>query len=465
MSSESRYDRQQRIENWDQSRLENATVGIIGDGQLAQLSAASLVALGIGNIEIYRSKNGNTSGFLNALSGGSLEETLRAMNPEINVRIVYSEENSLSDYLGRKKDLVIDLTNSSESKREILKYSYEKGADVISATSSKTGAAMYYVKSGKDQSDATLDDYNGKEQGGFSSEIMGGIIAEEVRKSLMPLREGEKPVDSIFYQATSGRRFSKYADFEAMPFEDLSKKKALIIGAGALGNFVALGSALEGIGEIDIMDYDDVEKTNLNRQILFYDSVGRSKAEALVEKLRKINPKIKVRTLREKLDENSEYFVNNSPDVIFDCVDSFATRAITNYFSVRNKIPLVSGGTNSSSGQVVVYEPGQSACLECKLGVEQSLGLQLAGSKCTDTPDPSVIMTNEVIGGMMVGEGLKVLDKGYGAAVDRILKYDSNVPVRGGLVGPSNSCDCERGDIKEWIEKLKERFTSVKGEK
>ena len=197
---------------------------------------------------------------------------------------------------------------------------------------------------------------------------------------------------------------------------------------------------------------------------MFYDSVGKKKATALTERLREINPNIKIRGIDGKLDENSTYFEENHPDVILDCVDSFATRAIINYHAVHNGIPLVSGGTNSSSGQVVVYEPGKSACLECKLQVESALGMALNGSKCKDTPDPSVIMTNQIVGGMMVGEALKVLDKGYGAPVSRILKYDSTVPPRGGLVGSGEACDCSMGDVDEWIQGVKDRFSFPKEE-
>ncbi|KKS74177.1 MAG: UBA/THIF-type NAD/FAD binding protein [Candidatus Gottesmanbacteria bacterium GW2011_GWC2_42_8] len=233
-----------------------------------------------------------------------------------------------------------------------------------------------------------------------------------------------------------------------------------VLGAGALGNFVALGAALEGVGNIDILDFDEVEAHNLNRQIMFYDSVGQKKSTALAEKIKQLRPDIKVRGLVGKLDEKTTYFEQHKPDVILDCVDNFATRAITNYFAVHYGIPLVSGGTNSQSGQVVVYEPGMSACLDCKLGVEKALGMALQGSKCTNAPDPSVIMTNEVIGGMMVGEALKVFDKGYGAPVSRILKYDSTVPVRGGLIGADESCGCTKGDINAWLGKLKETYST-----
>ena len=242
--------------------------------------------------------------------------------------------------------------------------------------------------------------------------------------------------------------------------ESLSNKKILIVGAGALGNFAALGSALEGIGSIDILDFDEVESTNLNRQILFYDSVGKKKASALAEKVSEIVSGINVRSIVERLDENSKYFEENRPDAILDCVDSFAVRAIVNYFAVRNNIPLISGGTNPKSGQVSVYVPNRSSCLDCKMGVEKALAEHRQAASCRYAPDPSVIMTNQIVGNMMVGETVKVLNP-VGNPIKRILKYDSTVPVRGGLIGSDQSCECVKPDVEEWLKEVDKKAKPI----
>lgn len=462
-----RYDRQERIENWQQEKLAGAKVAIVGTGQLAQFTAASIAALGVGEIEIYKPSAETPDGFLTRLDsdGEDLEGILRKMNPEVKIRAISLGEEYSAREITRGKDLVLDLTNSRDSKERILESANETATRIFSASTGKTGGEMYFVNSGENNHSANLSSYDGARQGAFPSEIFGGMITEEVRKALMPLREGELPAKNIAYQATAERRFSKEGDFDAEPYEDLKEKRVLIVGAGALGNFVALGAALEGVGKIDILDFDEVEAHNLNRQVMFYDSVGKIKSTALAEKIKVINPDAEIRGLVGKLDENSTYFDENKPDVIIDCVDKFSVRAIINYFAVHNGIPLVSGGTNSKSGQVVVYEPGQSACIDCKLGVERALGMSLQGSKCTEQPDPSVIMTNEVIGGMMVGEVLKVLDKGYGAPVAKMLKYDSSAASRGGVLGSGEACDCTRGEITGWLSDLKEKYSSFSGGK
>jgi len=464
---EDRYNRQELIEGWDQKKLAQARVEIIGSGKLAQFAATSLVALGVGYVGINDDAEvGEGDGFLtrSAAPGkkrvGILEERLAELNPETRVVGNYAPSDiALSVIASRSTDVLLDLTNSLESKKKVLNHALMFQVPVISASTDKTGGEMHFLRPNEKNEEASLDIYEGLEQGETTSEILGGMIAEEVRKRVMPFGAEDVPVKKLAYTTTADRRFTDEADFEPEPIEGLDKKKVLIVGAGALGNFVALGAALEGVGEIDIMDFDEVESHNLNRQILFYDAVGKKKSEALAEKIREINPDIKVNSLDAKLDEDTTYFDESKPDLILDCVDSFATRAIINHYAVKHEIPLVSGGTNSESGQTVVYVPGESACLDCKLGVEQALGMKLQGAKCTDAPEPSVIISNQVVGGMMVSESLKVLDRGYGTPVTRILKYDSTAPVRGGLVGPANACGCEMPDTKEWIAEVKERFS------
>jgi molybdopterin/thiamine biosynthesis adenylyltransferase len=360
--------------------------------------------------------------------------------------------------------LIVDATNSSASKETLLKYAQGKNIPVMSIASDSQNSELKIVMPGEDYAKALLEGYNGRRQGAIPSEVMAGVLTEEARKILMPL-QNESVVRSLAYSAGRDSRFSKTLEELSGEIEgDFRDKRVLVVGAGALGNFVGLGLTLAGVGNVDLLDYDDVESTNLNRQVLFYDAVGKMKAEALAQKLGKINPKIKVKGIVGKLDINSKFEEGNRYDLIMDCVDSFAVRAIINYFAIRNNTPLVSGGTDPNAGQVSVYVPGESACLDCKLGVEKALARQMASSSCRYTPDPSVIMTNEIIGGLMVGEAMKVLDPKYGKPVTRILKYDSKAPSRGGLIGLGDKCDCVKPEVKEWLEQVKGKY-KPEGEK
>ncbi|MBI5065963.1 ThiF family adenylyltransferase [Candidatus Woesearchaeota archaeon] len=457
-----RYNRQELIKGWNQELLSNARIAVIGSGYLANYTLTALAALGIGNLEIYdTAKVGEDKEFLlfSAELGESkvksLEKILSKINPVSKIKGVgiSFETPSLALMLG-KPEIVIDVTNSSKSKSTILNYASSKGINVISA-SSDDDMAEVFINNLKEN--AFLKEYNGVKQGRVVSGIIGGMIAEEVRKMIMPLDKNDIPAKTAAYSLSAQRRFSKEKEGKFQK-SDLKDKKILIVGAGALGNFAALGAALEGIGNIDILDFDEVDSTNLNRQILFYESVGKKKARALAEKILEIVPSANVKGIVGKLSEDSNYFKKNKPDAILDCVDSFAVRAIINYFAVRNNIPLISGGTNPRSGQVIVYEPGLSACLDCKIEVEKALAEQRKAASCRFAPDPSVIMTNQITGNMMVGEALKILDKNRGEPVRRILKYDSVAPVRGGLVGPGESCSCTKPEIKEWLGQIDQKL-------
>jgi len=462
VEASSRYNRQELIDGWNQERLDKARVVIVGSGNLSNFTAASLVALGIGNVEVYDNAkvNGNRQFLMHNAKEGeprvkALEGILKQINPLSKVKGVSMslDNKALVSMLG-KPDIIIDASNSPESKANVYNYATSKEIPIISASADDVRAELHVNEEGK------LEEYKGQEQGNVPSEVMAGLIAEETRKIIMPMGD-EKPVKQLGYSTASSRRFSDEKEFEVDQV-DLKDKRVLIIGAGALGNFVALGMGMSGVGNIDILDFDEVDSTNLNRQILFYDAVGEKKAEALAKRVKEIAPESEVRGLVEKLDEKSTYFEKNKPDLILDCVDSFAVRGLINYFSVRNEIPLVSGGTNPNSGQVTVYVPGKSACLDCRLGVDKALAEERAAASCRHAPDPSVIMANEIVGGMVVGEALKVLDNGYGEPITRILKYDAKAGARGGLIGAGDACDCKRPDVKQWLKDIAKQYGGKK---
>jgi hypothetical protein len=105
---------------------------------------------------------------------------------------------------------------------------------------------------------------------------------------------------------------------------------------------------------------------------------------------------------------------------------------------------------------VVVYEPGKSACLDCRLGVNKALVEARKSRSCILAPNPSVVITNHIIGGLMAAETRCVLDsQHYGPAVRKVIKYDSTKPSRVGLIGTDQPCTCKRENTaKTWIEKL-----------
>jgi len=469
---ENRYNRQELIEGWDQEKINNAYIAVIGSGTLANFTAASLVSLGFGNVELYDNKkteDAESEEFLLKLTDTneskveSLEGILSKINPLVNVKGIHAKIDSklMASLLGKPK-LIIDTTNESITKKTVMEYARKNRIPVIFASAdANKGSIMVNMPRDRKKRIDDFKSYEDKTQGAIPSEILGGIITEEARKIIMPFNRNDKPLEKLVYSAASPSRFSERNE-KTITEGSLKDKSVFVIGAGALGNFVGLGLALSGFENVDILDYDIVETTNLNRQLLFYDSVNENKAESLAEKMKMINPKMEVEGIDKKLDEKfSSYFrlKKNRPDLIMDCVDNFYTRAIANYLSVKYKIPLISGGTNPSSGQVVSYKPGYSACLDCKLSVDKAYAKEKTSHSCIHATEPSVIMTNEIIGGMMVAEARAVLDpENYGEPVKKMIKYDSNSKARAGLVGGDKPCDCKRGTIKQWADELIKKY-------
>ena len=241
--------------------------------------------------------------------------------------------------------------------------------------------------------------------------------------------------------------------------ERLDDKKIFLVGAGALANFFGIGLTYANVGKIYIADNDKIEPTNLNRQILFYERVGTPKADVLEERLNEINSDIYIEPIKERINENSESLISSiKPDLIAECVDNLATRAILNHLAIRYGIPLVSGGTNYEKGQVVVYEPGKSLCLNCRLNIDEAASKGLKARSCMDDPEPSVVTTNHIIGSLMAAETRCVLDKeNYSKPIRQRIRYDSTSPLRVGLIGTNESCSCTRNkSAVEWIQELLE---------
>ncbi len=150
--------------------------------------------------------------------------------------------------------------------------------------------------------------------------------------------------------------------------QKLLAASALVIGAGGLGSPAALYLAAAGVGTIVLADGDDVDLTNLQRQILHATaSVGKPKVESGREGLARINPDVKVVPVRQRLEDGSLDALVASSSVVLDCSDNFATRHAVNRACVRRRKPLVSGAAVRFDGQVSVFDLRNelSPCYHC----------------------------------------------------------------------------------------------------
>lgn len=150
--------------------------------------------------------------------------------------------------------------------------------------------------------------------------------------------------------------------------EKLSSSHALIVGAGGLGSPVALYLAAGGVGMLTICDFDTVDVTNLQRQIVHTTaSVGVNKAVSAQQTLFEINPTVDVNTMTMRATDAEMTAIVKAADVIIDCSDNFATRYLLNQLCVQFKKPLVSGAAIGFEGQVTIYDmrDENSPCYHC----------------------------------------------------------------------------------------------------
>jgi adenylyltransferase/sulfurtransferase len=148
--------------------------------------------------------------------------------------------------------------------------------------------------------------------------------------------------------------------------EKLKNTRALIAGVGGLGSPSAIYLTAAGIGTIRIIDFDVVGVSNLNRQVLHWNSdIGMQKVDSALEKLKKLNPDVEIEAIKEKITEDNIADLVADSDVIVDAMDNLPTRYLLNKISLEKKIPLFHGAIHGLEGRVTTFIPDKTACLGC----------------------------------------------------------------------------------------------------
>lgn len=145
----------------------------------------------------------------------------------------------------------------------------------------------------------------------------------------------------------------------------LKDSSVFVAGSGGLGSPVLYYLAAAGVGQIIICDKDNVDLSNLNRQILYSNSdIGMSKAERASEKIKILNDDLKVTYYNGNAGWELIEQIRKC-DLIVDCVDNFETRHILNRISLKTGIPMVHAGVSEYYGQMTFIQPGETICLAC----------------------------------------------------------------------------------------------------
>lgn len=146
----------------------------------------------------------------------------------------------------------------------------------------------------------------------------------------------------------------KDIDFDGQ--EMLKNTKMLVVGLGGLGCAAAQYLAVAGVGHLTLLDFDTVDLSNLQRQVLHDDSrLGMPKVESAKLSLQRLNPHIQVDTIHQLLDEQQLHDLVGKFDVVLDCTDNVSTRNQLDTACAAHKIPLISGAAIRMEGQVSVF--------------------------------------------------------------------------------------------------------------
>lgn len=211
-----------------------------------------------------------------------------------------------------------------------------------------------------------------------------------------------------------------------LPQVDISGQEALlgssvlIIGLGGLGCPAAMYLAAAGVGHIILNDFDEVELSNLQRQIGHGESdLGRSKVSSAKSALEKLNSDVRVSVINRRLDDVSLEKQINSVRVVLDCSDNYLTRHQVNKLCVKAGVPLVSGAAIGFDGQLAVFDSRkkESPCYCCLYPEMDDEGLSCAESGVLA---PLV----GVIGSMQALETIKIIAEFGESLAGRLLVFD-----------------------------------------
>jgi hypothetical protein len=397
MIFEARLDRQLQIAGWDQRRLSEANIGVVGDAdRLASLFILSAAALGLNRVVVIAPS-------LDA----PLLDMAQKINPGFNLTFLpgFYTHPVLADIF-HGVQVIVDLSRYGLANKLILEKGRQANLPIVRG----------YCYEGKDEAGCKIFTYMPGREWQALAEVVApinlphphtddavldiicaGMALEDTKNILMGHQVSEEVIE-----------------YRRKTLAPVGTDPAIgVVGAGALGNFVGLGLAYAGFQNLTFIDPDAIEITNLNRQVLFYDALGLHKAEILAQRLNAnfgARAQSWVTYLRRATDISSF-------DIMFDCVDNYETKIVLSEKCAQHQKILISGGTNIDKGQVVVYDPNRGGETPATLlGLSEIVDrrnletYQRQPESCIHQPDPSVIMTNQIIAGFLVDSFRKLLD-------------------------------------------------------
>lgn len=202
--------------------------------------------------------------------------------------------------------------------------------------------------------------------------------------------------------------------------DKILNSRVLIVGLGGLGCPVAMYLAAAGVGQLVLADFDEVDLSNLQRQIAHGSAdIGTFKVVSAQQSLEQLNETVEIFTITEHLDEMKLHEQVALADVVVDCSDNFATRHAINRASVASGTPLVSGAAIRFEGQVAVFDPRQedAPCYRCLYAEESDEDMT-----CSERGVIAPLVG--VIGSVQALETLKVLAQVGQTLTGKLMMFD-----------------------------------------
>ena len=200
----------------------------------------------------------------------------------------------------------------------------------------------------------------------------------------------------------------------------LMDASVLLIGAGGLGSPLAMYLAAAGVGKIGIVDFDDVDITNLHRQLLHgHDDIGRPKVDSAEDTIREINPDAEIVKIAKHINSENAMEIAEEFDILIDGTDNFPTRYLINDLGVLMDKPVVHGSIFMFDGQVTTFLPGQG-CYRCLYPAPPPPGMV---PSCAEAGVLGVLPG--IIGSLMATEAIKLILGVGKPLVNRLLMVDA----------------------------------------
>ncbi|MDD0839657.1 molybdopterin-synthase adenylyltransferase MoeB [Curvibacter sp. HBC61] len=224
-------------------------------------------------------------------------------------------------------------------------------------------------------------------------------------------------------------RYSRHILLDEMGIEGqerLLHAHAVVVGAGGLGSPVALYLATTGVGRLTLIDPDQVDLTNLQRQIAHSTArVGQPKVQSARQAIEALNPEVQVQALEQRADDALLDRLLPEADVVLDCTDNYRTRQLINAACVRHRRPLVSGSAIRFDAQISVFDPRQdsSPCYACLFDPAEAPEEAHCATMGVFAPLVGIV------GSLQAAEAIKLISQAGPSLVGRLLMLEARQMV------------------------------------